>query len=481
MIHPIPPGTRDVLPDEMHELRRLNRALVEVFEARGYGEVATPTIEYDEVLARGDSRASSAYRFFDENGEMLALRTDMTVPIARLVAGRFADAEPPLRLCYLANAYSAVRPQRGQMREFSQAGVELIGGPAPDGTAEVVEVLEAALDAAGLDRAVIGLGDADLYRQLLAEFGIAGEARDSILARLAAHDLVGLETELSEAGNRRRAGRHLRHPLAAARGARGARAGAGARWGRGRAGDGAARRDLRGARARAASPSGSRSTSACCATSATTTGRSSRSTTRRSATCSSAAVATTGCCGNFGARPAGRRLRPLPGARPRRPDGGAAAGEGGVVSVSVAGWPRGPRRPAEARGPARRPASARPSIVLDGDRRRHDAELRGESRSLIFPTDDLTLVTMRPSDVPTYVEAGAADVGITGKDVILEQADRVVYELLDLGFGRCRMVLAGRRGDTRLGESQRRLGNDADRDQVPAHRRAPLRANRSPG
>ena len=86
------------------------------------------------------------------------------------------------------------------------------------------------------------------------------------------------------------------------------------------------------------------------------------------------------------------------------------------------------------------------------------AELRGESRSLIFETAALTVVTMRPSDVPTYVESGAADVGITGKDVLLEQGDRAVYELLDLGFGRCRMVLAGRRGDTRLGESQRRLG-----------------------
>jgi ATP phosphoribosyltransferase len=83
---------------------------------------------------------------------------------------------------------------------------------------------------------------------------------------------------------------------------------------------------------------------------------------------------------------------------------------------------------------------------------------RSDSRSLIFETDGMTLVTMRPSDVPTYVEAGAADVGITGKDVLLEQADRVVYELLDLDFGRCRMVLAGRRGDSRLGEAQRRLG-----------------------
>jgi ATP phosphoribosyltransferase len=86
------------------------------------------------------------------------------------------------------------------------------------------------------------------------------------------------------------------------------------------------------------------------------------------------------------------------------------------------------------------------------------AALRGDSRSLIFEGDRLTLVTMRPSDVPTYVEAGAADVGITGKDVLLEQSDRLVYELLDLGYGRCRMVLAGRRGDPSLGESQRRLG-----------------------
>jgi ATP phosphoribosyltransferase regulatory subunit len=199
MIHPIPPGTRDVLPDEMRELRKLHLALLEVFEGRGYGQVATPAIEYDEVLARGDGRtAASAYRFFDERGELLALRSDMTVPIARLAATRYANAEPPLRLCYLANAYRAVRPQRGQMREFAQGGIELIGAPAPGGTAEVVEVLTAALDAAGLDRAVIGLGDADLFRQLLAELGVEGEARDSILERLATHDLVGLEAELME-------------------------------------------------------------------------------------------------------------------------------------------------------------------------------------------------------------------------------------------------------------------------------------------
>ena len=157
-------------------------------------------------------------------------------------------------------------------------------------------MLEAALDAAGLDRAVIGLGDADLYRQLLTEFGVEGEARDSILGRLATHDLVGLEAELSEvAGIGDEQVRHLRRPLAAARRQRGAGAGPRPRRRRGRAGDRpAAARPTRRWR-RAASPTGSRSTSACCATSATTAARSSRSTTRRSATCSAAAAATTGC------------------------------------------------------------------------------------------------------------------------------------------------------------------------------------------
>ena len=84
------------------------------------------------------------------------------------------------------------------------------------------------------------------------------------------------------------------------------------------------------------------------------------------------------------------------------------------------------------------------------------AEVRSNDRKLLF--EDAGIVTMRPSDVPTYVEHGAADIGITGKDVLLEQPEREVYELLDLGFGRCEMVVAARSGDDALGEALRRLG-----------------------
>ncbi len=85
------------------------------------------------------------------------------------------------------------------------------------------------------------------------------------------------------------------------------------------------------------------------------------------------------------------------------------------------------------------------------------SEVRENDRKLLF--EDVGIVTMRPSDVATYVEAGAADIGITGKDVLTEQADREVYELLDLGYGRCRMIVAARRGDDALAESLRRLGS----------------------
>jgi ATP phosphoribosyltransferase regulatory subunit len=198
-IHPIPSGTRDVLPDEMRELRDITEAVRAVFELDGYGEVWTPALEYETVLGRGGG-APPAYRVFDDHGEVLALRTDMTVPIARLVSSRYPTAEPPLRFCYFAHAYRGVRPHRGQMREFLQAGIELVGAPAPDGTAEALSVLCHALDATGLRGYRIGLGDASLYRTLLRSFHVADTVCDTLVAALVQRDFVLLESELGRLG-----------------------------------------------------------------------------------------------------------------------------------------------------------------------------------------------------------------------------------------------------------------------------------------
>jgi ATP phosphoribosyltransferase regulatory subunit len=204
LVDRIPSGTRDVLPDEMRELRAMTDRIRDVFEAAGYGEVYTPALEYETTFA-GENRqathasawgARPAYRVFDEQGNVLVLRPDMTVPIARLVATRYAHAEPPFRFCYFAHAYRGVRPQRGQSRELLQAGVELIGSPAPEGTAETLAVLGRALDAAGLETYRIGLGDASLYPGLLGALGVPEEARERILSSLVKGDFVGVEREV---------------------------------------------------------------------------------------------------------------------------------------------------------------------------------------------------------------------------------------------------------------------------------------------
>jgi ATP phosphoribosyltransferase len=84
------------------------------------------------------------------------------------------------------------------------------------------------------------------------------------------------------------------------------------------------------------------------------------------------------------------------------------------------------------------------------------SEVRANERKLLF--EEVGIVTMRPSDVPTYVAAGAADIGITGKDVLMEQAETEVLELVDLGYGQCKMVLATVAGEDRAAEALRRLG-----------------------
>ncbi len=197
MIDRTPSGTRDVLPDEMRELRALMERMRGVFERAGYGEVYTPALEFERTFEHEGAPITPSYKLFDEHGNVLVLRSDMTVPIARLVASRYPTAPTPLRFCYFAHAYRSVRPRRGHSREFMQAGVELVGAPGPDGTAEALTVLCDALDAAGLRNFRIGVGDVTLYPALLETLSIDPRLSERILAELESGDFVGVEHELS--------------------------------------------------------------------------------------------------------------------------------------------------------------------------------------------------------------------------------------------------------------------------------------------
>jgi ATP phosphoribosyltransferase regulatory subunit len=199
MSHAIPPGTRDVLPEEMRELRAISDRMRTMLEGAGYGEVHTPALEYEDVLRLGEADAAGArYRTFDEQGAVLALRSDMTIPIARVVGTRYAEADPPLRFCYFAHAWRATERGAGEPREFLQAGLELIGPAAPEGEAEVLALTIAALDEAGLRRHRVGVGDGSLYRRLLRGLDVPEDSHLPLLECLSRRDLVGLELRVSQ-------------------------------------------------------------------------------------------------------------------------------------------------------------------------------------------------------------------------------------------------------------------------------------------
>ena len=124
-VYQVPYGTKDILPGEMKTRRGIENAIINVFDKWGYDEVKTPDFEYVDTF--GAAGAKGDFRFFDRSNNLLALRNDMTAPIARLTATRLQGGEKIKRLCYLANLYRYEEIQAGRQCEFEQAGVEMLG------------------------------------------------------------------------------------------------------------------------------------------------------------------------------------------------------------------------------------------------------------------------------------------------------------------------------------------------------------------
>lgn len=191
----IPKGLRDILPQEAKERRDIEAKLRELFRSWGYGEVITPTFEYFDVLSSetGELIEREMIKFFDIDGRALALRPELTTPIARLVAQRLGEELAPYRLFYVAEVFREEAPQRGQQREFSQVGVELIGDSSPCADAEVLELMVASLLEIGLEHFEIGLGQIEFVKGLLEDSSVPMELRPSLRDAVSSKNLVALE------------------------------------------------------------------------------------------------------------------------------------------------------------------------------------------------------------------------------------------------------------------------------------------------
>lgn len=198
----IPAGMRDLLPGEAQEKRELENKWSQLFSSWGYQEVVTPTVEYLDALAvdTGEEIRDRLFQFFDRQGRILALRPEMTTPIARVVATRLHRVQLPLRLYYAANVFRYDEPQAGRQREIFQAGVELVGAPGPLADAEAIALAVEALRQSGLEDFQISLGQIEVFNGLMEELPLSDEAKAKVRALVAKKDFVGLEGLLASSG-----------------------------------------------------------------------------------------------------------------------------------------------------------------------------------------------------------------------------------------------------------------------------------------
>ena len=177
-----PRGTEDFLPRDAERKRWVEETLRGLFWRWGYREIITPTMEFYDAVRAGDSTglADNLYRFFEREGDILALRPDMTTPIARVVATRLQDSAKPLRLCYHANVFRYAEPQAGRRREFYQSGVELVGSGSHLADAEVIALTVESLKAVGLQGFRVDIGHVDYYDGILESSGLPPEERRSL-------------------------------------------------------------------------------------------------------------------------------------------------------------------------------------------------------------------------------------------------------------------------------------------------------------
>lgn len=198
----LPAGVRDLLPREAAQMRCLSRRLSELFRSWGYREVMTPGFEYLETVTAGAGqlgRREDLYQFFDRQGRTLALRADMTTPIARVAATRLGSEPLPLRLSYHAPVYRRRDEKAGTAAEIWQAGIELIGAQGVAADAEAVALACAALTATGLQGFQVGLGHVDFVEGIFEAAGVDPQRKAQLKAYLVTRDLVAFEKGVRDA------------------------------------------------------------------------------------------------------------------------------------------------------------------------------------------------------------------------------------------------------------------------------------------
>ncbi len=193
----LPRGMRDTLPQVCRKKRELQGKIEAVYENYGYQPVETPLIEFWSTYANafGSIREEEMYKFVDESGQILALRTDMTLPIARICASKYQNAEPPFRFYYSSNVYKVRQAFAGKRNEVTDCGIELIG---LDESSDA-EVLSCAMDVMKevfSDSFTLEVTDCRFFKRAAAAAGLSAEDTKILADLIDRKSLPDLDTYL---------------------------------------------------------------------------------------------------------------------------------------------------------------------------------------------------------------------------------------------------------------------------------------------
>ncbi len=195
-----PRGTRDFLFKEMKERKAVENTMRKVFETYGYQEIKTPIFEDLSLftLKSGEGIIEEIYHFQDKGGRDLALRPELTAPVARIYLNQLQKAPKPMKMYYYGSCFRYERPQAGRFRQFWQFGCELIGGKSPDSEAEIIAMAANCLEELKLEDYQIHLGNLGILRGILTQDGLSGQEQDQIMAIVDKGDVEELKKLLLE-------------------------------------------------------------------------------------------------------------------------------------------------------------------------------------------------------------------------------------------------------------------------------------------
>lgn len=178
-----PRGTRDFLFEEMRERKEAESTLREVFESYAYQEIKTPLFEDLSLFTTksGEEIVDQLYNFKDKSNRELALRPEITAPVARLYLNNLQKTAKPIKLYYYGSCFRYERPQKGRFRQFWQFGCELIGAKSPEGEAEVIAMCNESLEKLGIKTADINVNHLGIIRGLFEHFKIDTKTQREIM------------------------------------------------------------------------------------------------------------------------------------------------------------------------------------------------------------------------------------------------------------------------------------------------------------